>query len=45
MNAPRKASAPVRIPRWLTVVAAVLVAGISMLAFVLSFEVLRDLDD
>jgi Protein of unknown function (DUF2637) len=36
-------SAPVRVPRWLTAVAAVLVAGISMLAFVLSFEVLRDL--
>jgi len=39
----RGASAPVRVPRWLTAVAAVLVAGISMLAFVLSFGVLRDL--
>lgn len=43
MNTTRGASAPVRVPRWLTAVAAVLVAGISMLAFVLSFEVLRDL--
>lgn len=39
-NAP---SSPVRVARWLTAVAAVLVAGISLLAFVLSFEVLRDL--
>lgn len=36
-------SAPARVPRLLTAVAAALVAGISMLAFVLSFEVLRDL--
>jgi len=43
MKPTRGASAPVHVPRWLTVVAAVLVAGISMLAFVLSFEVLRDL--
>ncbi|TFB53641.1 DUF2637 domain-containing protein [Cryobacterium tagatosivorans] len=43
MNTTRGASAPVRVSRWLTAVATVLVAGISMLAFVLSFEVLRDL--
>jgi len=43
MNHKRRNSAPVRVPRWLTGVAAVLVAGISVLAFVLSFEVLRDL--
>ena len=43
MKATRESSAPVRVPRWLTAVAAVFVAGISMLSFVLSFEVLRDL--
>ena len=43
MNTTRWPSAPVRVSRWLAVVAAVLVAAISVLAFVLSFEVLRDL--
>ncbi|WP_104132310.1 DUF2637 domain-containing protein [Cryobacterium sp. M91] len=43
MKTEKGSSAPVRVPRWLTAVAAVLVAGISMLSFVLSFEVLRDL--
>lgn len=43
MKTTRGASAPVRVPRWLTAVATVLVAGISLLAFVLSYEVLRDL--
>lgn len=43
MNTTRGALAPVHVPRWLTAVAAVLVAGVSILAFVLSFEVLRDL--
>ena len=43
MKTKRGSSAPVRVPRWLTAVAAVLVGGISMLSFVLSFEVLRDL--
>lgn len=37
------ASAPSKAPRWLTALTAVLVAGISLLAFGLSFEVLSDL--
>lgn len=43
MSPDRRASAPVSVPRWLTAIMAVLVTGISLLAFVLSFEVLSEL--
>lgn len=43
MSPDRRASAPVPAPRWLTAIMAVLVTGISLLAFVLSFDVLSDL--
>lgn len=43
MSNKRGAIAPVKGQRWLTVLTAVLVASIALLAFVLSFEALRDL--
>lgn len=43
MSIIKDVSAKVSVPRWLTAAMALLVAGISLLAFVLSFEVLSDI--